>query len=362
MYENNTFEDILKRMLDEVPSDVDKREGSIIYDTLSPAAIELVNMYIANDGILREAFADTASREYLILRAKERGIYIKNASYAVYKGLFNVSVPIGTRFAAEGFIFSVIEEYGKNDYFEYMLKCETAGKEGNSCSGCELRSVDYVNGLNYACLSELLIPGEAEEDTEEFRKRYFDEINKSAFGGNRADYVKMVKEISGTGQVKAYRTPNGGGSVTVVITDSENKTAGESLIKKVKETLDPAEYEGLGCGEAPIGHTVTVCGVREKSLSFKADIKIKDGMTITKEEAEKQASEILKNYIDEVNKKWEESSYLTVYKNRAMAELFDIAAIENVILLSINEQYGDMIKADNDEIFSFSSLSINIQK
>ena len=41
MYENVTYEEILKRMLDRVPSDVDKREGSIVYDALAPAAVEI---------------------------------------------------------------------------------------------------------------------------------------------------------------------------------------------------------------------------------------------------------------------------------------------------------------------------------
>ena len=41
MYEDITYEVILKRMLDRIPSTMDKREGSIIYDALAPAAIEL---------------------------------------------------------------------------------------------------------------------------------------------------------------------------------------------------------------------------------------------------------------------------------------------------------------------------------
>ncbi|UTW69876.1 hypothetical protein KHA80_02945 [Anaerobacillus sp. HL2] len=32
MYEHQTYEAILARMLDKIPDDIDKREGSIIYD------------------------------------------------------------------------------------------------------------------------------------------------------------------------------------------------------------------------------------------------------------------------------------------------------------------------------------------
>ncbi len=69
-----TYEEILQRMLDRVPNNIDKREGSIIYNALAPAAVELAQMYIEAERILNEGFADTASREYLIKRAAERGI------------------------------------------------------------------------------------------------------------------------------------------------------------------------------------------------------------------------------------------------------------------------------------------------
>lgn len=41
MYENITYEVILNRMLDRVPDYMDKREGSVIYDAMAPAAVEM---------------------------------------------------------------------------------------------------------------------------------------------------------------------------------------------------------------------------------------------------------------------------------------------------------------------------------
>ena len=46
MDENISYEDILQRMLDRVPGTLDKREGSIIYDALAPAAMEFMAMYL----------------------------------------------------------------------------------------------------------------------------------------------------------------------------------------------------------------------------------------------------------------------------------------------------------------------------
>ena len=56
MYEDTTYEAILQRMLARVPDRFDKREGSVIWDTHSPTAIELQILYIELDSVLREAY------------------------------------------------------------------------------------------------------------------------------------------------------------------------------------------------------------------------------------------------------------------------------------------------------------------
>ena len=59
MYEHMTFEKLLKDMLDRVPSTLDKREGSVLYNALAPSAVELQNAYIEMDNILDMVFVDT---------------------------------------------------------------------------------------------------------------------------------------------------------------------------------------------------------------------------------------------------------------------------------------------------------------
>ncbi len=62
--------------------------------------------------------------------------------------------------------------------------------------------IDYIQGLKTAELTEILIPGEDEEDTEKLRQRYFDSFKDSAFGGNVRDYLNKTKSIPGVGSVK----------------------------------------------------------------------------------------------------------------------------------------------------------------
>ena len=55
------FGEITNRMLQRVSSNVDKRQGSIIYDAVSPVGLELAKTYLMLQAIEKEAFPDTAS-------------------------------------------------------------------------------------------------------------------------------------------------------------------------------------------------------------------------------------------------------------------------------------------------------------
>ena len=86
MYEAQTYEAILARMLQKalsINSNLDSREGSLVWYGDAPAAVELQNLFNGLETVLNETFADTASRPYLILRAAERGLSPQPASPAV---------------------------------------------------------------------------------------------------------------------------------------------------------------------------------------------------------------------------------------------------------------------------------------
>ena len=65
MFEAMTYENILASMLSKVSSDIDKREGSIIYDALAPCAFQLAQTYFSLSNYIDLFFVDTAVGEYL---------------------------------------------------------------------------------------------------------------------------------------------------------------------------------------------------------------------------------------------------------------------------------------------------------
>lgn len=76
MYEEQTYEVILERMLNRVSDKLDKRPSSPIYDTHSSTAIELQILYIELETLIKNSYGDTAAREFLILLAKDRGFHL----------------------------------------------------------------------------------------------------------------------------------------------------------------------------------------------------------------------------------------------------------------------------------------------
>lgn len=336
-----TYENILKRVLERVPRDIDKRQGSVIYDAVAPACAELAEAYIKMENAVDNSFADTACREYLIMRARERGIEPFEATKAIARGVFDGQVKIGSRFNIGIVNFKVIEKI--TDY-EYKMECETAGVVGNNYFGT-LIPVDYTPGVGRSELTEILIPGRDEEDTENFRERYFESLYGDDFGGNKADYKKWVKAIDGVGQVRVKRAGSNNADVKVIILGADGKGPSAALIKSVKENLDPAAKSGQGEGIAPIGHFVTVMGasVDNKYINIYADFESNADHNYINNITQN----ILEEYFDELNREWENTENgIELHSAQIIVKLLGVKGIKNIRSVDIDGKTSITLSED----------------
>lgn len=330
MYENQTFETIINRLLSRIPDTFDRREGSIIYDTLAPFAKELEKAYIALDTIITEAFPITSSRDYLLLNAL--GYYMEpyQATHAVHiaECIFydeGKEVEIGSRFSQNTLTFETISKLGEN---QYLLRCEQAGEIGNDAYGIILPIMN-VNGLKSARIIGLSIPGTDEESTESFRERFSSKFGEEAFGGNYQDYKNKVNAQQGVGGCKIVRCPNDEVTkVDVIIIDSQFNKPNKDVIDYVQEIIHPIlpgytepVIENSGVGLAPIGHVVTVKGVEEVPLEITLHLDYMENYNYgVLEETIKEAIE--EYLLEECRKKWARTDYIIVR----------ISGIENAVL------------------------------
>lgn len=332
MYENVTYEDILQRMLDRIPDSMDKREGSIIYDALAPAAVELQLMYIEFDIILTETFADTASREYLIRRAAERGVVPEPATHAILKGEFTpttLNIPIGSRFSCEKLNYTVVEKIADG---QYKLECEEIGETGNSQFG-QMIPVNYIEGLETCYLTELLIPGEDEEKTESIRTRYFDTFDTKPFGGNKKDYIQKTNSIPGVGSTKVTPIWNGGGTVLLTILDSNFDVASDALIETVQQEIDPTQ-DGQGLGIAPIDHIVTVNTAQEVPVNVSTSLSFDEGYSFAS--LKTTITDVISAYLKEVRTDWANYSQSIVRISQIETRLLSITGVVDIANTKIN--------------------------
>lgn len=345
MYEEVTYDILLERMINKVLKqnpNIDTREGSVIYNALAPAAVELQNMYIQLDVILNESFADTQSRDYLIRRAAERGVAVEEATYAIRQGEFNMDVPIGARFSLNALNYTVTEKMSDGIF---KLRCETAGFKGNIESGT-LIPIDYIDGLETAVLTDVLIPGEDEEDTEHLRQRYYDSLNSQAFGGNITDYKEKTNSLDGVGGVKVYPVWNGGGTVKLVIIDATYQKPSATLVNNVQNAIDPIQNRGEGAGLAPIGHVVTVTGCGETTVNIQTHITFREGWDWAA--LEPYAVETIDKYFTELSSEWANSDSLIVRISQLENRLLDLAGVLDIANTSLNgNEQNLVISADN---------------
>lgn len=332
-YSSQTMEAILERMLNRVPDGLDKREGSVIYDALAPAAAELAQLYAElelNEGL---SFADTATGEYLTRITAQFGVNRRQATFAKRKGLFYgandapLTVPVGSRYAFDRIGYVVTSELAPPGSGAYELQCEVAGQAGNRHYG-ELLPLQVVNGLVRAVLDEVLSPGEDEEDDEALRARYYAAVNEPAFGGNAAQYKSMINAMDGVGAVKIYPVWQGGGTVRAAIIASDWGEPSAQLVAAVQEAVDPPEYSGKGIGMAPIGHEVTIAGVQGVPVDIATTLTLASGMTPGQVQA--AVEEAVEAYLLEIRKAWSEQPQLIVRVAQIDARILTVEGVVDV--------------------------------
>ena len=310
MYEDMTFENIMDRCLDRVSSSIDKREGSVVYDAIAPAAAELAIMYIELAYLMDRAFPDTESGDDLTKKVRERSIFRTPATAAIRKGYFEdgngaaMDVPIGTRFSGDNLNYTVTEKIATG---QFRLLCETPGAAGNQYQG-NLFPIDYVEGLGAARLADILINGEDEESDEDLLDRYMDSLQAQAYGGNKG------------------------------IPSSD-------LVNSVQTAVDPVQSQGVGDGIAPIGHVVTVEGVTGTTINVSFTLTFSGSSTWST--VETSVKKAIQDYFDSLAKTWDEQENLVVRVSQIETKVLNVEGVIDITGTKINGGTQNISLASN---------------
>lgn len=355
-----TYDYILTEVLSKVPDNVDKREGSIIRDALSPCCYEAAKHILYLADIIEQTYIETANGLWLDGRVIEGGITRDPATYAKKLGVFKTQldepcqISIGQSFSTVGdtiLNYTAVQVYANEDGDvvpgSYIMQCNTVGSVGNNYIG-RIVPNDYIEKLASAEITTLLYPGEEEESDDSLRERFLANLMKTAFGGNIAQYRQWAKEIPGIGGVQVYPVWAGGGTVKLSIIDTDYNSCSSEFCQTILEKFDPENSggeTGLGLGIAPIGHKVTVSTPLPRTINVSGKITLLPGYKLETLMPDIKAS--LENYLLSLREVWEnsddENNYsVTVYLGRINFAILNVKGVSSAYELKLNETDTDI--------------------
>lgn len=350
----------LNLMLDNVPNDIDKREGSIIYDAVAPAAMVNAQQSLSLANIIRETYIKTAQGEFLDYRAVEHGTSRYAATNTEVKAKFNdddgnpVNVEVGDRFAsiAESPIFYTVIKTNNDGTAE--MQAEEAGTSANSYIG-QVLPVTPNDNLAWAEITEVTIPARDEETDDHLRERILKSEAWLAYGGNIADYLDMIHKISEVGAAQIYPVWAGSGTVKLVIVNNDLMPASPDLMKKVKNIIDPEDNEAQGVGLAPIDHRVTVVAPEVLKVDVSIQLQLTD--QANKVAVEKGIKDMLNELFSELRKDWDTINAtvgrgysLSIYRSRILSKIMLIDGVADSQLPKLNGEDKDIHLIFSNEV------------
>jgi uncharacterized phage protein gp47/JayE len=297
---------LLQTALNAARDDVDKREGSILYDALAPLAFLAGKLIEVFKGIAEDSDIQTSQGEALDWTASQFGIYRTEATAAVKEAQAtpnDIEFEAGDTFKTEsglGLNWKCTEVLSDG---KIVVQCQTAGAEGGADYG-ELIPDESKDGLQSLVFCGTRSAGADAETDAAFRIRFWRELQRESYGGNFADYQKWIftsfaQESNGAAIKGASIFPvwNGGGTIKIVPYIETEESVLESptaeTLTALKSYLDPEPNDGKGAGIAPIGHAITIEAPTFEDWNIEAIVKTRPGIeSISDEEKTAAASDV----------------------------------------------------------------------
>lgn len=359
-YTSRNYDYWLDKMLDNVPDDIDQREGSIVFDALAPAAMAMAQQSLTMANIIRQSYIKTAQGEFLDYRAAEHGTARYVATQTEVKAKFLDSdgnainnVQIGDQFASIGEtpIFYTVQKI--NEDLTGELTADDPGTTANSYIG-QILPVTSNDSLSWAEITEIVAPARDEETDDHLRDRLLKADDWVAYGGNVADYLSMLSKINEVGAGQVYPVWNGPGTVKLVILNNNLMPASADLVKKVKNLIDPEDREALGYGLAPIDHQVTVVAPSILTVNVASTVTIDskqnaDTVKAKIKEAVENYFELLRQSWNTVDPKTGRGYSQTVYRSKILSQIMSVEGVINASVPVLNGTDGDIALTFNNQ-------------
>lgn len=335
-----TYEAIMRSMMEDMPDDIDTSEGSLIFNACAKQAVRLEEAYLYLSALENNMYADTADLEHLIRNGNDRGCYINQATYSEFTAQFNCAVPTGSRWNLDEYNYTVFNVINEKEH-TYRLGCDSPGTAPNRITG-DLDPIEYVDGFEWGKIIKCTLEGTDQEETEVYRARLLATYNYRGFAGNREYYKSRLKELSGVYGCKLTRVKTPSDRINVIIIGENYRTPSQEVIVSTQTAVDPIVNSGEGEGFAPIGHRVTITGVRETIVNVTTTVTCESEYSA--EALMSYINQAVDEYLLNLRKNWEDTEIIIVRILQIEAAIVNIKGIIDVSDTQINN------KAENLQI------------
>lgn len=383
--ENQTFEEILDRMIEELPEDLDVSEGSHPYNLLAPTAMQMEYFagYLMMEAI-KLIFPKYSSGNYEIanLHAAAIGERRKDAVKATgelkilgkpgtilpYKSpfltastddsptvQFNSLGELTTGADGKDILAQGDVVIGPSGEMRIGIEAEEAGVSGNVAAG----AIKFYDGDVEGITFEHTIAtkdGSDEESTEKLLERIVEkEANLDiSFVGCLADYKRWAEQVKGVGSAAVEEAKDGSGKVKIAITTTQGDIAPASLLEAVREHImgpDDQPIKRL----APVNATLEVVSARKVGIYITAQVYLEGEANIVTVQEEYLSH--IKTYVNQIM-----NGDRIIKYSKVAALLSGISGVSDFKNLrigrSVNSTGTDNIAIANSEIPEINDVSL----
>ena len=271
-YNQETYQVIRQRMLDNMSNDIDKREGSFVSNMVSPVGTEFAKYYMELDNILAIMFLEDATNEFLDKKVNDFAVYRKlgtNATGTIQvEGTVGTYIPKGTIVLSSGELqYHVLNDTWLNEGInDINVEAIEVGYKYNIIPSSIDKFYKNIEGIESISNKDEFIGGSDEETDQELRERFFEIIRRPATSGNIYHYEQWSKEVDGINQAKVKPLWQGPGTVKVIVSNN-NDCVDDEVLQNCIEHIEKVR---------PIGAEVTIITPSVLDIEISANIEVKE--------------------------------------------------------------------------------------
>jgi uncharacterized phage protein gp47/JayE len=245
---------IRQRMLASVSDDIDKNEGSYVWDAIAPVAIELKKWCLEAQEVLRRSFAETTFGAYLDLRCAEHGVTRRAAVGATvtlqFSGTAGTVIPAGSLAATPADDQTSTPSINFTTLADVTIAADGKGNvdaqatEGGSKTNVAAGTITVLP-VAISGVSGVTNPAPTNndgldvEDDATLLSRFLFRVQNPITSGNKNHYIVWAMEVAGVGAVAVVPVRDGPGTVSVAIVDTAKAAPSKTLIDSVQNYIAP---------------------------------------------------------------------------------------------------------------------------